>query len=59
MVYQHAGELEAAEDAYRKSLAIKVRLGRRARSHSRRGPGSELHGAAETLFLIETLEKSK
>lgn len=27
MVYQAAGQLEAAEDAYRKSLAIKVRLG--------------------------------
>lgn len=27
MVYQHAGQPEAAEDVYRKSLAIKVRLG--------------------------------
>ena len=27
MVYQEAGQPEAAEDAYRKSLAIKVRLG--------------------------------
>jgi tetratricopeptide (TPR) repeat protein len=27
MVYQHAGQPEAAEDAYRKSLAIEVRLG--------------------------------
>ena len=27
MVYQEAGQPEAAEDAYRKSLAIEVRLG--------------------------------
>ena len=27
MAYQEAGQPEAAEDAYRKSLAIKVRLG--------------------------------
>ena len=27
MVYQEAGQPEAAEDAYRKSLAIAVRLG--------------------------------
>ncbi len=36
MAYQEAGQPEAAEDAYRKSLAIKVRLGRcrRAGEHA-------------------------
>ena len=36
MVYQEAGQPEAAEDAYRKSLAIKVRLGDRRRGRRAR-----------------------
>ena len=45
MVYQNAGEPEAAEDAYRKSLAIKVRVG-------------DVAGQASTLVHLGNLYKT-
>ena len=44
MVYQEAGQPEAAEDAYRKSLAIKVRLGDVAGQASTLGQLGNLYG---------------
>jgi tetratricopeptide (TPR) repeat protein len=46
MVYQEAGQPEAAEDAYRKSLAIKVRLGNVA------GQASTLSQLGDLYFSV-------
>ncbi len=56
MVYQEAGQPEAAEDAYRKSLAIKVRLGNVAGQASTLGQlgnlYDDLHGRFEEAATL-------
>lgn len=46
MVYEEAGQPEAAEDAYRKSLAIEVRIGNVAGQASTLGQLGNLYGSA-------------
>lgn len=63
MVYQEAGQPEAAEDAYRKSLAIKVRLGNLAGQASTLGQLGNLyllaldHPEEAVAFLRQAAEK--